>query len=110
MYLNKRISKQKGKIFQRITEFPLPIIKVFLLFVKDKKKCGGKIPPQEVLLLFLPEGLAVGALIHSRIGLVGAHQNLVQRAVVFGVTMIGTGLDGAFDALVCIAVHVLFLL
>ena len=40
----------------------------------------------------------------------GAHQNFVQRTVVFGVAVIGAGLDGAFDALVCIAVHMLFLL
>ena len=93
-----------------MTRFPLLIIKVILLFVKNKKKCGGKIPPQEALLLFLPEGLAVSALIHSRIGLVGTHQNLVQRAVVFVVAVIGAGLDGAFDALVCIAVHIHFLL
>ena len=92
-----------------MTRFPLLIIKVILLFVKNKKKCGGKIPPQEILLLFLPEGLAVGALIHGRVCLVGAHQNLIQRAVVFGVTVIGAGLDGAFDTLVCMAVHKCFL-
>ena len=86
------------------------IIKVFPVFVKGKKNCGGKIPPHESLRLFLPEGLAVGALIHGRIGFVGTHQNLVQRAVVFGVTVIGAGLDGTFDALVCIAVHIRFLL
>ena len=40
----------------------------------------------------------------------GAHQDLVQRAVVFGIAVIGAGLDGAFDALVCIAVHIHFLL
>ena len=88
----------------------LLIINVFPLFVKAKKNCGGKIPPHESLLLFLPERLAVGALIHGRICLVSTHQNLVQRAVVFVVTMIGAGLDGALDALVSIAVHVLFLL
>ena len=88
----------------------LLIINVFPLFVKAKKNCGGKIPPHESLLLFLPERLAVGALIHGRICFVGTHQNLVQRAVIFGVAMVGAGLDGAFDALVSIAVHVLFLL
>jgi hypothetical protein len=88
----------------------LLIINVFPLFVKAKKNCGGKIPPHESLLLFLPERLAVGALINSGICLVGAHQNLVQRAVVFSIAMVGAGLNGAFDALVCITVHVLFLL
>ena len=58
----------------------------------------------------LTEGLAVGALIHSRILLVGAHQNAVQRAVVCGVAMVCAGLDGAFDALVCVFVHGSYLL
>ena len=88
-----------------MTRFPLLIIKVILLFVKNKKKCGGKIPPQEAFLLFLPEGLAVSALIHSRIAFMGADQNAIQRAVVLSITVISAGLDGTFDALVCMAVH-----
>jgi hypothetical protein len=55
--------------------------------------------------LLLAEGLAVSALIHGRVLLMGAHQDLVQRTVVLGVAVIGTGLDGAFDALVGVAVH-----
>ena len=51
------------------------------------------------------ERLAVGTLVHGRILLVGAHQNLIQRTVVFGITVIGTLLDGTFDALVCLVVH-----
>ena len=35
----------------------------------------------------------------------GTNQNAIQRAVVLAVTMICAGLDGAFDALICIAVH-----
>ena len=35
----------------------------------------------------------------------GAHQNLVQRAVVLGIAVVSAGLDGAFDALVCMTVH-----
>ena len=35
----------------------------------------------------------------------GAHQNLIQRAVVLVAAMMGTLLDGAFDALVCMTVH-----
>ena len=65
-------------------------------------------PPPRILLL--AEGLAVGALIHSGICLVGAYLDLVQRAVVLGVAVIGTGLDSAFDALVGVAVHVIYLL
>ena len=62
------------------------------------------------MLLFLPEGLAVGALVHGRVCLMGTHQNLVQRAVIFTVAVVGAGLDGAFDALVCMTIHIHFLL
>ena len=85
------------------------IIKVFHLFVKGKKTAAEN-PPQEALSLFLSEGLAVGALIHGRVCLMGTYQNLIQGAVVLAVTVIGAGLDGTFDALVCIAVHFHFLL
>ena len=40
----------------------------------------------------------------------GAHHDLVQRAVVLGVAVISAGPDGALDALVGITVHVMFLL
>ena len=66
-----------------------------------------KPPPRKLLLA---EGLAVGALIHGRICFVGTHQNLVQGAVVFGVAVIGAGLNGAFDALISMAIHSRFLL
>ena len=67
-----------------------------------------KPPPQ--LSLFLAEGLAVGALVHGRVCLMGANQDLVQRAVVLTVTVVSTGLYGALNALVCVAVHECFLL
>ena len=35
----------------------------------------------------------------------GTHQDLVQRAEVFVLTIVGTLLDSAFDALVCMTVH-----
>ena len=57
--------------------------------------------------LLLAERLAVGALIHSRILLVGTHQNPVQGAVVFGIAVVSTLLNGAFNALVCLAVHII---
>ena len=40
----------------------------------------------------------------------GADQNTVQRAVVFAVAVMRTLLNGTFDTLVCLAVHVWFLL
>jgi hypothetical protein len=60
--------------------------------------------------LLLAEGLAVGALVHCGVLLVGTHQDSLQRAVVGVVAVVSAGLDGAFDALVGIAVHGHFLL
>ena len=65
-------------------------------------------PPREPLSL--AEGLAVGALIHGGIGFMGAHQDSVQRAVVCVVAVVCAGLDGAFDALIGLFVHAVFLL
>ena len=62
------------------------------------------------LPLSLTEGLAVGALVLSGICFVGADQNAIQRAVVLAVTVVSTGLNGAFNTLVGIAVHVFLLL
>ena len=53
----------------------------------------------------LAEGLAVGALIHGGIGLMGAHQDAVQRAVVLVLTVVCALMDGAFDALIGVAFH-----
>ena len=53
----------------------------------------------------LAEGLAVSALVHGGVGLVGTHQDPVQRAVVLGIAVISAGLNGAFDALVGMTVH-----
>ena len=76
---------------------------------EKNRKCGSTSLPHGCKLL-LAEGLAVGALILGRINLVGAHQNPVQGAVVLGVAVVSAGLNGAFDALVCMAVHIVFLL
>ena len=57
------------------------------------------------LLSALAEGLAVGALVLGGVHLVGAHQDLVQRAVVLVTAVMGALLDGALDALVCMTVH-----
>ena len=61
-------------------------------------------------LLSLFEGLAVGALVNSGVCLVGADHDAVQRAVVLIPTVMGALSDGAFDALVSMAVHTHFLL
>ena len=59
---------------------------------------------------FLSKGLAVGALIHSGIALMGAHQNPVQGAVVCFITVMSALLYGAFNALVCVTIHCFLLL
>ena len=55
--------------------------------------------------LLLAEGHAVGALILSGVALVGAHHDLIQRAVVLLFPVMCTLVDGAFDGLVGMAVH-----
>ena len=55
--------------------------------------------------LFLAEGHAVGALVNGRIGLVGAYQNFVQRAVVCILAMIGALLNSTLNALIGMTVH-----
>ena len=79
-----------------------PYHTIFWCNRQAKKKDGGFMPPPKLLLA---EGLAVGTLIHSGILLVSTHQDSIQGAVVFRIAVISTLLNGAFDALVCLAVH-----
>ena len=51
------------------------------------------------------EGLAVGALIYSGVGLMGAHQNTLQRAEVGILAVMLALLDSTFNALICMAIH-----
>ena len=60
--------------------------------------------------LLLLEGLAVGALIHGGIGLVGANHDPIQGAVVLTLAVVCTLGDGAFNTLVSMAIHIHFLL
>ena len=87
--------------------FSCPYHKGFLSIRQEKKAAAGFCRSR---CLLLPERLAVSALIHSGICLVGTHQDLVQGAVVLVLTVVGAGLDDAFDALVCMAIHIEFLL
>jgi hypothetical protein len=70
--------------------------------MQSRKKVAARSRHRELLLA---EGLAVGALVHSRILLMGAHQNAVQGAVVFAVAVVCALLNSTFDALVGFAVH-----
>ena len=60
--------------------------------------------------LSLLEGLAVGALIHGGIDLVGANHDSIQRAIVLVAAVMGTLSNGTLDALVSMAIHTDFLL
>ena len=114
MYITKTIFE-----FSRF----FPIISEVMPFVKKRKKKQSKpgkkaLKPvsagyetrQKKTLLLLSEGHTVGALIHRGAGLVGAHQNLVQRAVVLVLAVVCAILNGTFNALVGVVVHLKILL
>ena len=114
MYITKTIFE-----FSRF----FPIISEVMPFVKKRKKKQSKpgkkaLKPvsagyetrQKKTLLLLSEGHTVGALIHCGAGLVGAHQNLVQRAVVLVLAVVCAVLNGTFDTLVSVVVHLKILL
>ena len=61
-------------------------------------------------LLFLAEGFAVGTLVHGGICLMGANQNTLQGTVICILAVMGALLNGTFNTLVCVTVHVRFLL
>ena len=60
--------------------------------------------------LFLAEGHAVGALIHGGVAFMSAYQNTVESAVVSILAVVSALVNGAFDTLVCFAIHCLILL
>ena len=114
MYITKTIFE-----FSRF----FPIISEVMPFVKKRKKkqsrpgkktlkpvSAGYETRQKKTLLLLSEGHTVGALIHCGAGLVGAHQNLVQRAVVLVLAVVCAVLNGTFDTLVSVVVHLKILL
>ena len=65
-------------------------------------KIGGGMewPPERPGKLLLPEGHAVGTLVLGGVGLMGAHHDPVQGAVVGVLGVVGALLDGTLDALV----------
>ena len=60
------------------------------------------------LCLLLAEGLAVGALVHSGVGLVSTHHNTVQGAVVCIIAVVSALSNGTFNTLISITVHISF--
>ena len=83
----------------------LDIRTVLRSFVKGLNGKNAAAIAAAFMPLSLAEGLAVGALLHGGVHLMGTHHDLVQRAVVLGVAVVSALLDGAFDALVGIVVH-----
>ena len=57
------------------------------------------------LVLLLAEGLAVGALVSSGVGLVSTNQNPLQGAEIGILAVMGALLDSTLNALVCMAIH-----
>ena len=53
------------------------------------------------------EGLAVGALVSSGIGLMGAYQDPLQGAEIGILAMVSTLLNSTLNALVCMAIHII---
>ena len=66
--------------------------------------------PRKIRWLLLAERHAVSALVDSGIGLVGTHQDTVEGAVVFAVTVVSALLNGALDGLVGMTIHIEILL
>ena len=91
-------------MYASITIFEIIIPQIFLL-VKEKKKGNRLGFPFEKAGLLSAEGHAVGALVHGGIALVGAHQNLIQGAVVFALAVVCALMNGALHALVGMAIH-----
>ena len=101
--MGKMISEQIGLISQSV-QFPFGYHNVVPDF-RQEKTTGRRQKPPPFPVLSLAERLAVGALIHSGVGFMGAHQDLVQGTVVLILAVVSAGFDGAFDTLVCMAVH-----
>ena len=104
MHVSKLCTSFKGSLNENSQLSPIFLLSYRLSTMPSRKNCGSTGRRSSVFLL-CPEGLTVGALVHGGMILVGTHQDAVQRAVVLGVAVIGAGLNGAFDALVCMAVH-----
>ena len=81
----------------------------FSILSQRKKKVyknGARYYAPQRKELFLAEGLAVSTLVHGGIALVGAYQNTVQSAVVLVLTMVCTLMNGTFNTLVGVAIHI----
>ena len=71
-----------------------------------KRKIRRRLPPYLQCSL-LAEGLTVSTLIHGRVCLMGADKNPLQGTEIGILTMVGTLLNSTFNALVCMAIHII---
>ena len=71
--------------------------------ISSREKYGGC--RRRIRTLLLTEGLAVGTLIHSRICLMGTHQDALQGAEVCVLAVMSALGDSTLNALVCMAIH-----
>ena len=67
------------------------------------RKGVRKRTPKELLSA---EGHTVGALVHGGVTFVSADQDTVQSAVVCILAVVSALMNGAFNALICLAIHV----
>ena len=86
------------------------ILSILLSYHICQDDCGGNCRRSWTVSSLLAEGLAVGALILGGICLMGAHQNVVQGAIICIVAVVCALGNGTFNALVRTAVHNHFLL
>ena len=106
MYIRQRIYKSLSAV--DLAGFPYDYFTGFFHYRQEKRK-RRQTPPQ-LRVLLLAEGLAVGALVHGGVCFVGADHDAVQRAIVLVFAVVCTLGNGALDALVGIAVHIVDLL
>jgi succinate dehydrogenase hydrophobic anchor subunit len=105
MYTCKKFSEHCLKKFSAIVPVSLHIITVFLFSVKSKREKAAAFAAAREPFLSLAERLAVGALVHGRICLVGAHGDAIQGAVIGIVAVVSALLDSAFDTFVGMTAH-----
>ena len=86
------------------------MIQEILSSVKSSKQIILRRPKPPQVILLLTEGLTVGALILSRICLMGTYHDSLQRAVVSLLAVMCALGNSTFDAFVCMTIHDPFLL
>jgi hypothetical protein len=88
-----------------VFSFPYDIMNYHIV----KGKIRRRLPPYFRFSL-LTEGLAVGALVHGGICLMGAYQNPLQGAEIGILAVMCALLDSTLNALVCMTIHSLMIL